>query len=114
MVERALERLAQQFNLPPYACNVFPAEAGLEDSAPVPSADAVIPVLSDPDIVLITMKKQHGEDAYLLRLLNNTPDARDCTLTAAGKTLALHFGQYEVRTVRMTADALTAEAQLLI
>ena len=112
--ECALERLAQQFNLPPYACNVFPAEAGLEDSASAPVAEAVIPVVSDPDIVLITMKKQHGEDAYLLRLLNNTPDARDCTLTVGGKALALHFGRYAVKTVRMTADALTEEAQLLI
>ena len=101
--ESALERLAWEFNIPPYACNVFPAEAGLTENAP---AEPVIPVLSDRDIVLITMKKQYGTDAYLLRLFNNCGEEEDCTLTVGENTLALHFGRYEVKTVRLD-DALT-------
>ena len=101
--EPALERLAWEFNIPPYACNVFPAESGLTEDVP---AEPVIPTLSDRDIVLITMKKQHGTDAYLLRLLNNSGAEKDCTLTVGDHVLALHFGRYEVRTVRLD-DGLT-------
>ena len=95
--EASLERLAWEFNVPPYACNVFPAEAGLTEDVLMPP---VVPVLSDRDIVLITMKKQHGTDAYLLRLLNNSTDEKDCTLTVGDASIALHFGRYEVKTVR--------------
>ena len=107
--ESSLERLAWEFNVPPYACNVFPAEAGLTDA---PMAEPVTPTLSDRDIVLITMKKQHGEDAYLLRLLNNCASDRDCTLTIGGASLDLHFGRYEVKTVRF--DGGLCETELLM
>ena len=60
----------------------------------------VIPTLSDRDIVLITMKKQHGAPSYLLRLLNNTDTEKACQLTVGVTTLDLHFGRYEVKTVR--------------
>ena len=62
-------------------------------------------MLSDRDIVLITMKKQHGEDAYLLRLLNNSAEEKDCTLSIGGHAASLHFGRYEAKTVRF-ADGL--------
>ncbi len=104
--EASLERLAWEFNVPPYACNVFPAESGLTEDAP---AEPVIPTLSDRNIALITMKKQHGGDAYLLRLLNNSRDEKDCTLTVGDKVLALHFGHYEVKTVRFDGDLCETE-----
>ena len=94
----ALERLAWEYNVPAYACNVFPAETGLESAAAVTAP--VIPTLSDRDIVLITMKKQHGAPSYLLRLLNNTDTEKACSLTVGVTTLDLHFGRYEVKTVR--------------
>ena len=109
--ETALERLAWEFNIPPYACNVFPAESGLTGDAPT---EPVIPAISDRDIVLITMKKQHGTDAYLLRLLNNSAEEKDCTLTLAGQQVSLHFGRYEVRTVRFADGTLQEEDQLLV
>ena len=69
----------------------------------------VVPVLSDRDIVLITMKKQHGTDAYLLRLLNNSTDEKDCALTVGDASIALHFGRYEVKTVRFDGGLTACE-----
>ncbi len=106
--EEALERLAWEYNVPPYACNVFPAESGLTAELPT---EPVVPVISDRDVVLITMKKQHGDTAYLLRLLNNCTEEKSCTLTLAGQTLSLHFGRYEVKTVRF--DGTLAELHVL-
>ena len=108
--ESTLERLAWEFNVPPYACNVFPAESGLSEETP---AAPIIPTLSDVDIVLITRKKQHGEDAYLLRLLNNCAEEKDCTVSMGAESVTLHFGKYEVKTVRYDGT-LTESDQLLV
>ncbi|MBQ7301046.1 MAG: alpha-mannosidase [Clostridia bacterium] len=107
----SLERLAWEFNIPPYACNVFPAESGLSDQA---AATPVVPTVSDREITLITMKKQHGADAYLLRLLNNSDADKACTLTLADQQLPLHFGRYEVKTVRFADGTLREEDRLLV
>lgn len=103
--------------MPPYACNVFPAESETEGGSEEKRVIAApCPVLSDPDIVLITMKRQAGtkEDAYLLRLHNNFGAARGCTLTVGDASLSLDFGPYEVKTVRLAGGRLTEEASLLI
>ncbi|MBQ8578865.1 MAG: alpha-mannosidase [Clostridia bacterium] len=110
--EETLERLAGEFNMPPYACNVFPAEDGLGE--PRPTVDAPVPVLTDPNIVLVTMKKQAERDAYILRLLNNFGEDKICTVTVGGETLSLAFGRYEVKTVILENGCLREEEMLLI
>ena len=111
--ESALERLAQEFNMPPYACNVFPAEAGLA-GAERPSADTPVPALSNRDIVLVTMKKQEGGDAYILRLHNNFGEPQTCELTVGKAAISLEFGKYEVKTVVLENETLKEEPILLI
>ncbi|MBQ8358104.1 MAG: alpha-mannosidase [Clostridia bacterium] len=108
----ALERLATEFNLPPYACNVFPAEAGLPgaDRPQTPFSIAI----SERNVVLVTMKKQYGSNAYLLRLLNNDGVSKACTVTLCGREIALDFGKYEVKTLRYDGAVLTEEKALLI
>ena len=109
--EASLERLAWEYNIPPYACNVFPAESGLSDAVP---AAPVVPTVSDHEIVLITMKKQHGADAYLLRLLNNCAQEKDCVLSVGGKSVSLRFGRYEVKTVRYDSTGLAVTDRMEI
>ncbi|MBE6658158.1 MAG: alpha-mannosidase [Ruminococcaceae bacterium] len=109
--EASLERLAWEYNVPPYACNVFPAESGLADTVP---AAPVVPTVSDRDIVLITMKKQHGADMYLMRLLNNSAQNKDCVLSVGGKTVPLRFGRYEVKTVRYDGTGLAVSDRIEI
>lgn len=112
--EEALERLASEFNVPPYACNVFPAEDGLEGAVRV-TVDAPAPTISDKNIVLVTMKQQAGcKDTYLLRLLNNADTACRCTLTVGSASIALDFSRYEVKTVKLHEGTLTECAMLEI
>ena len=110
--EGSLERLAAEYNVPAYACNVFPAEASLPGCAAI--GEPIVPVISDREIVLVTMKRAHGADSYLLRLLNNAPTARDCTVSICGAVLQLHFDPYKVKTVRYENGMLTEEAKLVI
>ncbi len=110
--EAALERLASEFNVPPYACNVFPAEDGLEGAVRV-TVDAPAPTLSDKNITLVTMKRQAGTaDTYLLRLLNNRSESHMCTLTVGDASLDLEFSKYEVKTVKLHNGSL-AECVML-
>jgi len=88
----ALERLADEFNLPPYALNVFPVENDF-------NAYPFSLTLSDRDITLVTVKKQYQSSAYLLRLYNGTDHEKSCTLSLNGQSLSLHFTKYEVKTV---------------
>jgi alpha-mannosidase len=108
----ALERLAAEFNMPPYACNVFPAEAGLP-GADKPQKPFEL-CISDKNIVLVTMKKEYGKSAYVLRLLNNDDAPKACTVTLCGKQLALSFGKYEAKTLRYDGEQLIEEKQMLI
>ena len=112
--EAALERLAQEYNMPPYACNVFPAEAGLSGADERSVTDSPVPVISNRDIVLVTMKKRDGSDAYILRLLNNFGEPSACILTVGDAVLALEFGKYEVKTVVLENGTLREESRLLI
>jgi len=88
----SLERLADEFNLPPYALNVFPVE---NDDAALPFSLSI----SDPDITLVMIKKRYHSEEYLLRLFNGTDQPRDCSLSLNGKSISLHFSRYEVKTL---------------
>ena len=105
--EKALERLSAEFNMPPYACNVFPVDTDI--NAPKFSLN-----ISDPDIVLVTMKKSAKKSGYVLRLLNNYHEACEVTVNCCGADITLSFGKYEVKTVLYDGNALTESAELSI
>lgn len=105
--EKALERLSAEFNMPPYACNVFPVDTDV--SAPEFSLN-----ISDPDIVLIAMKKSAEKSGYVLRLLNNYHEACKVTVNCCGADTVLSFGKYEVKTVLYDGNTLTESAELSI
>ncbi|MBR6727068.1 MAG: hypothetical protein IKM08_02640, partial [Clostridia bacterium] len=108
----APERLAAEFNMPPYACNVFPAEAGLP-GADKPQRPFSLE-LSDKNVVLVTLKKQHGGEKYILRLLNNNSAERICAVTLCNAAIKLRFGKYEVKTLTFDGESLTEENMLMI
>ncbi|MBP3919487.1 MAG: alpha-mannosidase [Clostridia bacterium] len=123
--EETLERLAAEYNVPPYACNVFPWDTGLlgEENSSAQTAAAenahIVPTLSDRNIVLITMKQQtwnntDTEDAYLLRLMNNDRHSHTCTCTMGDSEITLSFGAYEAKTVKYSHGTLTEESAFLI
>ena len=105
--EEALERLALEFNVPAYACNVFPL--GEErDTAPFSLS------VDDRNITLVTMKKQAGGTGYLIRLLNNWSEEKHTVLTCGESVLTLDFGKYEVKTILLENGKLTEIPALAI
>ena len=105
--EDGLERLSSEFCQKPYSCNVFPIERDEEMS------DFNLEI-SDKNIVLVTMKKRYQKDSYILRLLNNSPDAKKSTLTLNGASVKLSFGKYEAKTVEYTDGRLVEQYELMI
>ncbi len=113
--EKSLDRLALEFNVPPYACNVFPAEDGMAGSEARQKALAPAPILSDDNITLVTMKHMAGTaDTYILRLHNNYKEGNNVTLTVGDTMLALDFKPYEVKTVVLKGGELSENPMLLI
>lgn len=98
--EEALERLALEYNVPAYACNVFPLGEKLNLVPFTMSVD-------DKNIVLVTLKKRDGKNGFIIRLLNNWSESKNTTLTYAGDTLPLTFGRYEVKTILWDNGKLT-------
>ncbi len=106
--EKALERLSLEYNVPAYACNVFPL-GEKRDSLPF-SLD-----IADHDVTLVTMKKADDGDGYLLRLFSNHSAPVITTLMVNGLTLPLSFGPYEVKTVRYGGeDSILYETKGLV
>lgn len=102
-----LERRAQEFLQRPYGFNIFPT---VSNATPLPFEIA----LGDDTVTLVTAKKADGRDALVFRLLNNTPDGVETSLTANGATLPLSFGKYEAKTVVLENGTLSETAELLI
>ncbi|MBE6615039.1 MAG: alpha-mannosidase [Ruminococcaceae bacterium] len=90
--EVSLERLAMEYNVPAYACNVFPLGEG-EKFVPAELS------ISDRDVTLVTLKKQEGKNGYILRLLNNWSGEKEVKVSFCDTALSLHFGRYEVKTL---------------
>ncbi len=105
--EKALERLAGEFNMPPYACNVFPVNTGK-------CAPEFTLQISDPDIVLITMKKSEQKDGYVLRLLNNYCEDCEAVVNCCGVQKKMSFGTYEVKTLLYDGVSLTESEEIII
>jgi len=105
--EEALERLALEFNVPAYACNVFPLG---EERDTTPFSLSV----DDRNITLVTMKKQAGGTGYLIRLLNNCAEGKSTVLSCGNTALTLDFGKYEVKTILLEDGKLTEIPALVI
>ena len=105
--EKALERLAGEFNMPPYACNVFPINTGK-------CAPEFTLHISDPDVVLVTMKKSEQRDGYVLRLLNNYRESCEAIVSCCGVQKKLSFGIYEVKTLLYDGTSLTELQEIII
>ena len=103
----SLERLAAEFNMPPYACNVFPVDTGRS----VPEFKLEI---QNKDIVLITMKKAQECDGYVLRLLNNSAQSAATVVKCGGTSISLSFGRYEAKTVLYAERKLAEQNRLMI
>lgn len=97
--EAELERVATEFNRKPYAVNVFPVKG---ERSPVGFSFEI----SDKNVTLAAFKKLYGKDAYAVRLLNNTPDARSAEIAICGARVTAQFGKYEVKTFLFNGIAL--------
>ena len=104
---RSLERLTVEFNMPPYACNVFPVDTGRT----VPELRLEI---QNKDIVLVTMKKAQECEGYVLRLLNNSAQPAETVVECGGTSISLAFGRYEVKTIIYANQQLTEQNRLMI
>ncbi len=104
-----LENAAQRFNHKPYVLNTFPTGSAHPATKPFSIA------LGDDAVSLVTLKRADGtKDTYILRLFNNTPDAREATLTLCDASLPLTYTPYEVKTVLYQNGTLTEADGLLI
>lgn len=103
-----LERKATEFVQRPYALNIFPI--------PVENAKYdQISVSVDGDIISIpTIKKAYDKDAIIFRLLNNTENSVQSSITVNGQKLPLAFGKYEVKTVVYENGTLNESYELLV
>ena len=105
--EYELERLANEFCSKPYACNVFPIET---DS----KSDNFSFDISDKNITLVTFKKKYNSNQYIIRLLNNSSDCKNCSLKLNSAEISLKFGKYEVKTIIYDGDKLEEIYELMI
>ena len=104
---RSLERLTVEFNMPPYACNVFSVDTGRT----VPELRLEI---QNKDIVLVTMKKAQECEGYVLRLLNNSAQPAETVVECGGTSISLAFGRYEVKTIIYANQQLIEKDRLMI
>ncbi|MBQ5840921.1 MAG: hypothetical protein IIW40_03085, partial [Clostridia bacterium] len=92
---KELERLAMEFNQPPFAVNAFPVVSEYDADAPV----GLVTTVSDPDVVLTCFKQSVDRKRYILRLFNNQDAPTTATIRVADAAKELAFGPYEVVTV---------------
>lgn len=88
-----LERLATEFNQPPYALNVFPISMKCDVKV-----DCALEV-DNANVVLSCFKKADRQDGYVLRLFNNDSRKTQTTLRFKEGAAMFTFGAYEVKTL---------------
>lgn len=99
--EDELDRAAEEFNLKPYALNVFPTGSGK-------GIKTVEINLSNPKITMTALKKSETEeDAYIARFYNGSGHPSSTDFTFGGNTVHIDFGKYEVKTVTCKKDGMT-------
>lgn len=102
-----LQRLTAEFNQKPYALNVFPDV----DIASFPPFTVTV---SDPRITLEAFKKSETGEGYILRLFHNAEGLLDTQIRCKDAMLALSFGAYEVKTLRLCGEELRELDELQI
>lgn len=102
-----LERKAQEFTQKPYAINLFPVPSSNKEKDYSVS-------LGDDQISLVTMKKADGKNATIFRLLNNSNELIETSISVNSTTLPLQFTKYEVKTVVYENGELSEEEMLII
>jgi alpha-mannosidase len=104
--ENKVAVLAQAYNEAPVVLSFFPS--GIEKSAYKPFYS-----LSDPVILPTAFKLAENGQGYILRFFNPTADSVKCNLRLSdGRESEVSFGKYEIKTYRITSDAIT-ETNLL-
>lgn len=103
-----LERKAQEFNLKPYALNIFPVPADVSQIK-----DVKISLGSDC-IAMPTLKRADASDGLIFRLINNTDKRVDTYIEVGGARLSLSFGKYEVKTIIYENGTLTESYEMII
>lgn len=89
--EEELERLAQEFSAPPFACNVFPIGGAAAESFSVE--------IDNPNIVLTALKREEDGNRYVLRLFHGCAGTAEAGLRVGKALAALKFTSYEVKTL---------------
>lgn len=97
------EKLANEFCRAPYALNLFPAGGGISGKFSV--------TVSDPVLTLASFRKR--EDGYLLRLFNPTGTERAADVVCGSVAIRVHFGGYEIKTLRYASGALSEQKSML-
>ena len=102
-----LERKTQEFTQKPYAINLFPVPSSNKEKEFNVS-------LGDSTISLVTMKKADNKNATIFRLLNNSNEEIETSISVNSTTLPLQFTKYEVKTVVYENGELIEEKMLII
>ena len=98
-------RLAQEFNVPPYALNVFPDS--LKTAVPFEIT------LTNKNITIETFKKSNRSNDYIFHLFNGTPDISDTVLTVGKISNSFRFNPYEIKCIKLNESELI-ETELII
>ncbi len=105
--EEELQRNADLFAERPFSLNIFPTIDRRADNGYCLKT-------SNPAIALVTMFRARETDGYLLRLQNNTAGEQSTTVTCTECSRDLHFGKYEVKTLRLYNGQLEELPEFLI
>ena len=90
--ERAfLEKNALQFTQTPYVLNGYPHGRGRRERLPF--------ITLSNDKIAVSSIRALGNDSYMIRLFNNTPESMDCMAMLSGENMSLTFNEYEVKTL---------------
>lgn len=96
-----LEKRANEFNVKPYALNVFPTRSSIAGN-PV---DFKLE-LSNDRISMPVFKKSKRLGGYIIRLMNNCDHAQQAEIAVGNTKRSLDFGKYEVKTLHYTGEVL--------
>jgi len=106
---KSLDRLAQEFNQRPYACNVFPVESGIKANVEFSLE------YSDKDIILSALKKKAGSDnEYVIRLYNGSDCSKNVVFSFGDDNVELTFGKFEVKTLVYSENKLSESEMMII
>ncbi len=99
--KQSCERISQEFATPPYSVNMYPHGNGEVATSPIS--------ISDKNIVL-TACKGKKDGGYILRLINNCAQEKECTLTLFDKKRTLRFAPFAFITCVYDEGGLREEA----